>query len=161
MGPPVPSPEPRDAPWPLAEPVLLPLDRLSRPWRPLAFDAWFHLPTPEGEEPRERLLKGVVMRLPPESDSRGGGALTALCRLCPHELCWVDLRDSVPELHREDLPSVDHPVFACPCHTSLFDPLRQGAVLAGPSPRGLYRFGIEKRQSVVAVVDLEATALTR
>ena len=36
---------------------------------------------------------------------------------------------------------VDEPVYVCPCHNSTFT-WRMGKRLAGPAPRGLYRFRV-------------------
>ena len=38
----------------------------------------------------------------------------------------------------------EHQRIECPCHNGAFD-VRTGAVLQGPAPRGLRRFGVEVR----------------
>ena len=145
-----------DSRWPLASPVTFPPDSLTEPWRPLPFDAWFELPAP-GVESRELRLEGFLMRVADSAEPQAG--LRAFCRLCPHEICWVDLRHETPELRRDEVPRLDHPVLVCPCHTSIFDPAREGSVIAGPAPRGLFQFGIETRPSEIAIVDVERDAL--
>lgn len=144
------------ADWPLAAPVVIPLERLLHPWQPVPFEAWFDLPSESHAEPRERRLLGLLLRVPPSERSAGG--VEALCRLCPHELCWVDLRDpsSVPpELEKRP----DHPLLVCPCHTSIFDPAQGGALVSGPALRGLYRFSVKEGLGEVTITAIERDAI--
>lgn len=143
-------------PWPLAVPVSLDRERLEQPWQPLEFDAWFDLPSGTGSQPRELLLKGFLMRVG-ESSSEGG--IHAYCRLCPHDSCWVDLRDRAPMVRRRERDHPDHPLFVCPCHASVFDPAAGGALLSGPAARGLYRFEWRASGDELLVTDIERAAL--
>lgn len=143
--------------WPLASPVRLPLSRLGGLFRPVGFDAWFELPADGASPSRERLLKGLVMRVPSPGFNRG--ELRGFCRLCPHEHCWVDLRDEPPVVRRTEAEHPDHPLLVCPCHASVFDPAADGARISGPAPRGLYPFGLVVDDAEVTIVDIELEAL--
>jgi Rieske Fe-S protein len=46
-----------------------------------------------------------------------------------------------PELVSEIGHAVTEPVYVCPCHNSTFT-VQAGERLAGPAPRGLYRFRV-------------------
>lgn len=77
--------------------------------------------------PRHRLL---LIRLDPAAmdaptRARAVGGALAYSAACTHGECLVrDWRPRLQQLH-------------CPCHFSHFDPLRDGAVAAGPAPRPL------------------------
>ena len=71
---------------------------------------------------------------------------------CPHEGCDVDFitdPSRLPEEISSQLGKVTEPVYVCPCHNSTFK-MDDGSRLAGPAPRGLYRFRVT-RVSATAV----------
>ena len=53
-----------------------------------------------------------------------------------------------------------YPLFVCPCHFSVFDPLSEGATLGGPAFRGLYRFKLQVWQETVEITQVEEEVLT-
>jgi Rieske Fe-S protein len=65
--------------------------------------------------------------------------------LCPHEHCDVDFVSDPSKLPAEVLAEIGRtptePVYVCPCHNSTFR-ATDGERLAGPAPRGLYRFRV-------------------
>ena len=129
--------------------VSLPLRDLTEPWAAVRFRAFCPLPAPPPGGPPRRLLRGMAIRLPGTDDAPS--RLEALCLTCPHEICEVDLRS--------DVEQSDHPVFVCSCHFSVFDPARQGERLAGPAPRGLYRFRSRVDEDCLVITEVEAAAL--
>ena len=141
----------------LREPVTVALAELAEPWSATRFRAFCPLPDPKPGAPPVRLLRGLAMRLP-----AGDGAprYEALCLTCPHEICEVDLRHDAAAVRLDDGSAAPaHPLFVCACHFSVFDPTRAGERLAGPAPRGLYRFRSRVAAERLEVVAVEAAAL--
>lgn len=137
-------------------PVSLPLDAVKAPWSSLRFDARFPAPHATPGKPPDVLLKGILLRVPAP---KGGTRLKAFCLHCPHELCYVNLARPADLAFVAPDVEADHPLAVCPCHFSVFDPVADGARLAGPSPRGLYRFRLERGERSVEVVGVEEAAL--
>ena len=150
--------------------VALPLRDLALPWAAVRFRAFCPLPAPPPGAPPHRLLRGIAIRLPATKDAPP--RIEALCLTCPHETCEVDLRSDTANVRLDEdaetsgdgepgdravLP--DHPVFVCSCHFSVFDPVREGERLAGPAPRGLYRFHSRVEADRLAIFEVEAAAL--
>jgi len=140
----------------LLEPVVLPLGGITEPWQPLPFDAMAPSPRP-GVGYRGRVaLKGILLRLPAELEVP---RVQAFCLTCPHEICQVDYVRDTEYVRVEEGEKPDHPLFACPCHFSVFDPVAGGERISGPSPRGLYRFRLEAEPEDVRIEEVEAAAL--
>jgi Rieske Fe-S protein len=135
---------------PLTAPVRIPLEAVTTPWRPVPFRAEAVAPPA-----RRVLLSGVVFRRM-TGDERP--ELSALCVTCPHEQCQVDFIAEPTTLPRTDRV-MTHPVFLCACHSSVFDAVDDGEWVAGPAPRGLYRFRIRVDVEAVEVGEVEADAL--
>ena len=91
--------------------------------------------------PRYRLL---LIRLDPaEMDAptraRAVGGALAYSAACTHGECLVrDWRPRLQQLH-------------CPCHFSHFDPLRDGAVAAGPAPRALPHLRLREEDGLLVL----------
>lgn len=136
----------------LSESVEVSLDDLPASGSAAPFRAWVEAPaTPAGE----LLLRGTLWRL----DS---GSFDAFSLLCPHEICEVErVADSAVQPQHEGIALPRRPLLACPCHFSVFDPEVRGAVLAGPAPRGLYRFGFEVVGDRVRVDRVEVSLVDR
>lgn len=138
----------------LSAPVRIPATDLSRPWSAVPFTARC---AAAAGHPREILLKGAALRVP---DSGGGASFKAYCLTCPHEICQVSLTTETRGVETpSERPLPQTPLFVCPCHFSAFDPLADGARLAGPTHRGLYRFRLEARGGAVVVSEIERAAL--
>lgn len=134
------------------ETVELPLAAVAEPGSTAPFKAWVEAPA---TETGELLLRGIVWRL----DSR---SLDAFSVLCPHEICEVErVADPTALAQRESVALPARPLLACPCHFSVFDPEDRGARLAGPAPRGLYRFGFEVADDRVRIDRVEAALVDR
>ena len=123
---------------PLARPVLIPLDDLTTNWRARPFTAE-GVSLPSAATPNQPIrIMGMVVRT-------GADRFSAVCVRCPHELCDVDYVSDPGRIPQEVIDAVGHPmkdpVYICPCHNSTFT-VEDGERLAGPAPRGLYRFRV-------------------
>jgi Rieske Fe-S protein len=140
---------------PLTAPVRVPLDAVKTPWRPVAFRAEAVAP-PVGTTPARRvLLSGVLFR---RVTGDGRPELSALCMTCTHEQCQVDFVATAMMLPRTDRV-ITHPTFLCACHSSVFDAVHDGEWVAGPAPRGLYRFRMRVDLDAIEIDGVEEDAL--
>jgi Rieske Fe-S protein len=128
---------------PLVRPVVIPLDGLTTPWRAQPFMADGVTLSTAATPNQPIRISGVIVRTAAGDDTPERFA--AVCARCPHEYCDVDFLPQPnalpPEVKQEIGHAVDHSVYICPCHNSTFDGV-DGAKLAGPAPRGLYRFKV-------------------
>ncbi len=87
-------------------------------------------------------IPGFVVRLP-GLDEVGNPKFIAVSRICPHMGCVFNFvpKEKCGEYNYDQ--ATNH-MFACPCHLSVFDPLRDqsvdgerklGKVVSGPAPR--------------------------
>ena len=83
----------------LKEPVLLPLDKVAEPWRPVGFTARCSVPARPQRPSAEVRLKGALLRLPRPSGD--GTVLRSYCLTCPHEICQVDLTEETEAVRVE------------------------------------------------------------
>jgi Rieske Fe-S protein len=128
---------------PLARPVVIPLEDLATPWRARSFVA-DGVTLASAATPNQPVrVTGMVIRTIAGSDQPE--MFAAVCVRCPHEGCDVEfLRDAdqlPPEVKGEIGRPVAGSVYVCPCHNSTFA-ASDGSRLAGPAPRGLYRFKV-------------------
>jgi Rieske Fe-S protein len=127
----------------LTRPVVVPLADLASAWRarPFVADATTLASAAKPNAPVR--ISGTVVRTS-ESPGARPEEFSAVCVLCPHEHCDVDFvrdpRQLAAEVVEEIGKPVTDPVFLCPCHNSTFT--AAGDRLAGPAPRGLYRFRV-------------------
>jgi Rieske Fe-S protein len=128
---------------PLTRPVIVPLEDLSTVWRarPFVADA---VTLPSAAKPNEPLrISGFVVRT--ATGDAQPDRFRAVCVRCPHEHCDVDFVRDPTTLPAEVLQEIGRPltdpVYLCPCHNSTFR-AEDGERLAGPAPRGLYRFRV-------------------
>ena len=138
----------------LKSPVTVPLREVAEPWRPVPFDARASSLGPAG---RDLLLRGVLLRTGEATGPASG--LKALCLTCPHEICYVNFVEDTKAVRVEEAVKPDHPLFVCPCHFSVFDPVADGARLAGPSGRGLFRFRLQVDRDTVQIGQVEEDLL--
>jgi Rieske Fe-S protein len=140
---------------PLTAPVRIALEAVETPWRPVPFRAEAVAP-PAGAVPARRvLINGVLFR---RATGARHGQLSALCVTCTHEQCQVDFVAEPTTLPRTER-TIAHPVFLCACHSSIFDAVDEGAWIAGPAPRGLYRFRVRVDADTVEIHEVEEEAL--
>ena len=125
----------------LRSPTAVPLAQVADTWRAASFQA----------RCSGTALRGMLVRTP--------AGLKAFCLHCPHEICPVNYAEDPRSVRVESGPPPDHPVFVCPCHFSVFDPLTDGERLSGPAHRGLYRFRLVVRRDRVEIREVEEEAL--
>ena len=142
----------------LREPIVIPLTRVAKSWTPFTFQAVADKLGPDGQSGPGLLLPGVLLRVgTPAGDDSG---LRAFCLSCPHELCDVVLKQDTGLVPLpEGAKKQEHPLFVCPCHFSVFDPVANGAHLTGPAGQALFRFRLRVSSSRVEIDAVEKDAL--
>ena len=146
---------------PLARPVLVPLEGLSRPWRARQFVA-DGVTLSSAATPNQRIqVTGMIVRT--ATGDNQPDRFAAVCVRCPHEGCDVDFvsdPNQLPlEVKNEIGHVVEHAVYVCPCHNSTFK-AEDGSRLAGPAPRGLYRFRVTSvSDAAVEIAEVEEDVL--
>jgi Rieske Fe-S protein len=147
---------------PLARQVVVPLTDLATPWRARPFVAEA-VTLATAAKPNEPIrISGFVIR----TGMQGGAPpdqFKAICVRCPHEYCDVDFIRDPATLPTEVLQEIGKPptdpVYLCPCHNSTFS-AHDGERLAGPAPRGLYRFRVtEVTGTTVEIGEVEEDLL--
>jgi Rieske Fe-S protein len=113
----------------LQTPVVTPVSQLQTVWAAVPFKARFTKSNGE-----DSVLPGIAVRTPRK--------IKAFCLYCPHELCVIKFTD-------------DHQL-RCPCHFSLFDPLKDGAWISGPAMRRTYRFDYHVKGPDLVINGIEA-----
>jgi Rieske Fe-S protein len=131
--------------------IEIPLAAIEQPGSQVLFKAWIDEPAAASGE---LLLRGILLRLQ-------SGSLDAFSLICPHEICEIESVTDSSLLPRDLGPLPTHPLLACPCHFSVFDPEDGGTKLAGPAPRGLYRFGLRVVADHVLIDRVEASTVER
>ena len=146
---------------PLARPVVVTLDGLATPWRARPFTADGVTLSSAASPNQPVRIAGLVVRT-----SEGGNQpdrFAAVCARCPHEGCDVDFVPDPSQLPQEVKDEIGHAVpngvYICPCHNSTFK-ADDGERLAGPAPRGLYRFRVTaSTDAAVEIAEVEEDAL--
>jgi Rieske Fe-S protein len=145
---------------PLAAPVVVPLDTLAGPWRARQFVA-DGVTLSSASTPNQPIrITGMVVRT---AAANQPDSFAAVCVRCPHEGCDVDFVAD-PNALAEDIKAeighpVEHSVYVCPCHNSTFL-AEDGERVAGPAPRGLYRFRVTNVTSAaVEIAEVEEDVL--
>jgi Rieske Fe-S protein len=145
----------------LAQPVLVPLEDLATPRRARQFMA-DAVTLPSAAKPNQPIrLGGMVVRL--SAADNKAEQFRAVGVKCPHELCDIDFiadpSQLPPEVTTELGHPLDEPAYVCPCHNSTFK-MDDGERIAGPAPRGLYRFRVTGVTSAaVEIGEVEEDAL--
>jgi Rieske Fe-S protein len=145
---------------PLARPVVVPLEDLATPWRAWQFMA-DGVTIASAATPNQPIrVAGLVLRT---AVGNQPDRFTAICVRCPHEGCDVDFVPDPNQLPQDVKDEIGHPitnsVYICPCHNSTFK-AEDGERLAGPAPRGLYRFRVTAVSDVaVEIAEVEEDVL--
>ena len=125
---------------PLASPAIVPLDAGDLPLRPVPFVARAVTSSSSPNPGQAVRLDGMVFRTPATGNEPGH--LSAVCLTCPHDHCPVDFVTDPRLIAEMSGGKIAHPIFQCACHFSVFDPAKDGELVSGPAPRGLYRFSL-------------------
>jgi Rieske Fe-S protein len=149
-------------------PTIQPLDLLGpsdqpKPLKPVEFtdkdfpDTWTCIPfmfnqsykeyNPEGMEVRK--IPGFAVKLP-------SGDVVAYSRICPHLGCIFNFVKDPDECLKGYNYKPNGPVFACPCHLSVYDIAQGGKVVSGPAPRPPRKFDVKKEGEKISILSLEA-----
>lgn len=149
-------------------PTIKPLDLLGpsdqpAPLKDVSFnnndfpEAWTCLPftfaqtykeyNPEGMEVRK--IPGFAVKLPT-------GDVVAYSRICPHLGCIFNFVKDPEECLKGYNYLPKGPVFACPCHLSVYDIAQGGKVVSGPAPRPPRRFDVKAEGDKITIISLEA-----
>jgi Rieske Fe-S protein len=144
---------------PLSQPVVVPLDALSSAWRVRPFTAEAVTLSSAASPNQPIRVSGMIVRT---SAGQRPEQFAAVCVRCPHELCDVDYVDDPKRLPQEVITEIGRPVleavYVCPCHNSTFKV--DGERLAGPAPRGLYRFRVTGvTDTAVEIAEVEEDVL--
>lgn len=145
---------------PLARPVVVPLDGLTTPWRARAFTADGVTLSSAATPNQPVRIAGMVVRT---GVGNQPDRFAAVCARCPHEGCDVDFVPDPNQLPQEVKDEIGHPVtngvYICPCHNSTFK-ADDGERMAGPAPRGLYRFRVTaSNDAAIEIAEVEEDAL--
>jgi len=146
---------------PLARPVFVPLENLTTPYRATPFVA-DGMTLPSAPTPNQPVrVTGMVVRT--AADGNQPDRFAAVCLRCPHEGCDVDFVSDPNRLPQDVKDEIGHPldhsVYVCPCHNSTFR-AEDGSRLAGPAPRGLYRFRVTNvNEAAVEIGEVEEDVL--
>jgi Rieske Fe-S protein len=147
---------------PLGAPVAVPLNDMLTRWRSRLFVA-DAVTLDSAATPNQPIrISGMIVRtgLP---GSNAPDQFEAVCLRCPHEGCDVNFVEDPGKLPPEVVAEIGHavnePVYVCPCHNSTFT-VEKGERLAGPAPRGLYRFRVTRvTDAVVEIGEVEEDLL--
>lgn len=98
--------------------------------------------TPRGQQLVE--IPGFAVRLPEAAGSAETQYIEVYSRICPHLGCIFNF-ETDPAVVQRDYGGFrpPGPVFACPCHLSIYDLQLDGKVISGPAPRPPYKFEFE------------------
>lgn len=131
------------------KPVTFTDSDFPEPWTCLefTFQQSYKEYNPEGQEVRK--IPGFAVKLP-------DGDVVAYSRICPHLGCIFNFVKNPEECQKGYNFKPDGPVFACPCHLSVYDIAQNGKVVSGPAPRPPRKFEIKKESGTYNIVSLEA-----
>lgn len=102
---------------------------------------------PEAKEVRK--IPGFIVKLPT-------GDVVAYSRICPHLGCIFNFVKNPDDCAKGYNYRPAGPVFACPCHLSVYDIAQGGKVVSGPAPRPPRSFTIKVEGEKISIVSLEA-----
>lgn len=105
-------------------------------------------------------LPALAIRLPgpiPGGLEVEGVHLAAFSRVCTHQQCIASLNTDVAAINFGFNYGTQTPAITCPCHLSVFDPLRAGRAVSGPAIEPLPRVRLELVDDTVVATGVEET----
>jgi Rieske Fe-S protein len=112
-------------------------------------------------------IPGYVIRLPEDKD--GKPDFIVFSRICPHMGCVFNFLEDPKEAVAYNYPQAKNPLFACPCHLSVYDPLQmqavgnkevRGKVVSGPAPRPPRSFEWKIDGSKLVIIQAESGGIS-
>ena len=113
-------------------------------------------------------IPGFVVRLP-DAQENGQPDITIVSRICPHMGCVFNFLPDPAVLANYNYPQAQNPMFACPCHLSVYDPLQRqsigaisprGKVVSGPAPRPPRYFDWEIKGDQLVITAVESGGIS-
>lgn len=111
-------------------------------------------------------IPGFIVRLP---DGDGGKVqYMAVSRICPHMGCVFNFLDDPKAVSAYNYTAAN-PMFACPCHLSVYDPLQKqnvdgkeirGKVVSGPAPRPPRAFDFKLQGTQIVIESVESGGIS-
>lgn len=117
---------------------------------PFVFNQSYIVYNPEEKEIRK--VPGFIVKLP-------NNEIVAYSRICPHLGCIFNFVKEPSDCERNYNFRPDGPVFACPCHLSVYDIAQAGKVVSGPAPRPPRKFELRRTGTTFEVISLEAGSI--
>ncbi|MBX9572256.1 MAG: ubiquinol-cytochrome c reductase iron-sulfur subunit [Candidatus Obscuribacterales bacterium] len=114
---------------------------------PFMFSQSYKEYNPELMEVRQ--IPGFAVKLPT-------GEVVAYSRICPHLGCIFNFVKDPEECLKGYNFKPNGPVFACPCHLSVYDIAQGGKVVSGPAPRPPRQFTVKSDGDKISILSLEA-----
>jgi Rieske Fe-S protein len=138
------------------------VSRLAKPWSTASFEYFTKIPGKDvkGETIREEYLPGLVVRLPDDvAQQRGGGVkgrFEVVNLYCTHQRCKTAFIKDSTEIQNMIGHKVDHPVFYCPCHRSLFDATKGAKPMKGSEAKeALWKFNYEVKGDDIIITGVD------
>lgn len=94
-------------------------------------------------------VPGFAVKLP-------DGSFAVYSRICPHLGCVFNYVKNPDDVAKGYNFRPNGPVFACPCHLSVFDIQQDGKVVSGPAPRPPRKFYYKVENNKLVINDLES-----
>lgn len=121
--------------------VVAQVGQLQKAWdvKPFIFRQVSVEYTPRGKQTVD--IPGFAVRLPDDVGQQKTQYIEVWSRICPHLGCIFNF-ETDPDVVQKNYGGFrpPGPVFACPCHLSIYDLRHDGKVISGPAPRPPRKF---------------------
>lgn len=132
------------------------LSEFAAPWTVQEFTYEQKNPIYTRQGAQVNKIPGYALRVPGD-DGKGNPKFEVYSRICPHMGCIFQYVPNPEDSEKgyNYKPEHGQPVFACPCHLSVYDPLQDGKVVSGPAPRPPrhFDFKIESGQLIIGAIE--------